>query len=95
MTTIKLFELVGSFAEDKDLAKNIRVERIEPAIIKEDDIILNFEGVESATQSFIHALISDLIRKHGSSVLEKIKFESCSDSIKKIIGIVTDYMQEG
>lgn len=58
-------------------------------------MILDFKGVDSATQSFIQSLISDLFRKYGSTVLDKIYFKNCNETIKKIINIVVDYMQEG
>ncbi|MBU0536111.1 MAG: STAS-like domain-containing protein [Nanoarchaeota archaeon] len=94
MKTIRLLKLVGSFAENKDIARDIRIKDIVPALEKEEDITLDFEGVESATQSFIHALISDLIRRYGIEVLDKIIFKNCNDTVKKIISIVADYMQE-
>lgn len=94
MMTIKLNKLVGSFAENKDIAREIRMKKIIPALKKGHDIILDFEKIEGATQSFIHALISDLIRNQGNDILDKIKFKSCNEIIKKIITIVVDYMQE-
>lgn len=94
MTRIKLIPIVGSFAENKDLARDIRIKRIIPALEKKEEITLDFEGIESATQSFIHALISDLIRNYGIEVLDKIFFKNCNDTTKKIINIVVDYMQE-
>jgi hypothetical protein len=95
MINIKLLERVGSFAENKDIARKIRIEEIIPALKKGQEIILDFSGIDAATQSFMHALISDLLRKFGNDVLEKIKFKSCSDNVQKIIMIVTEYMQEG
>ena len=68
MTVIKLLPLVGSFAENKDIAREIRVKQIIPALRDGKEITLDFSGVESATHSFIHALISDLIRKQGIEV---------------------------
>lgn len=94
MKMIKLLPTVGSFAENKDKARDIRLNKIIPALEKDEEIILDFEGIESATQSFIHALISDLIRKYGVEVLDKISFKNCNETIKKIINIVVDYMQE-
>lgn len=91
---IKIFEKTGEFAENKDVARDIRLNEIMPTLRKGEDVILNFNGVNSATQSFIHALISDVIRKEGIDVLDKIEFKSCNDTLKKIIGIVTDYMQK-
>jgi len=91
---IKIVDIAGSFAENKDLARETRLTKIIPALEKNEEVILNFEEIEGATQSFIHALISDIIRKYGSEVLEKISFKNCNDAVKKIINIVVDYMQE-
>lgn len=86
--------LVGSFAENKDKAREIRLEHIIPEILGGNQIILDFEGVDSATQSFIHALISDPIRNYGSGVLERILFRNCSDEVRKVVEMVVEYMQE-
>jgi len=93
MKKIKLFPRAGSFAENKDLARDIRIKEIIPSLEKEE-VTLDFTKVESATQSFVHALISDVIRIYGIEVLDRIFFKNCSDTIKKIISIVIDYMQE-
>jgi hypothetical protein len=94
MKEIILFARVGAFAENKDAGRDIRIQEIIPSLDKGEEVILDFENVESATQSFIHALISDIIRSKGIDVLDKIKFKNCNDTIKKIINIVTDYMQD-
>ena len=94
MKEIILNPIVGSFAENKDLARDIRKKKIIPELEKGEKVVLNFEGIDSATQSFIHALISDLIRKYGSQVLDEIYFKNCSETVQKIISIVTEYMQE-
>ncbi|MBU2099657.1 STAS-like domain-containing protein [Candidatus Micrarchaeota archaeon] len=91
---IKMFDEFGVFGEDKDKAKNIRENKILPALNKGEDIILNFEGVKSVTQSFMHALISKVIREKGTEVLEKIYFKECNDVVKEIVRIVTEYMQD-
>ncbi len=94
MKTIRLFPQTGSFAENKDVAREIRIEKIIPLLQKKEEITLDFTNIESATQSFIHALISDLIRIYGIEVLDRIHFKNCSEIVKTIITIVTDYMQE-
>lgn len=94
MMQIKLFKLVGPFAENKDIARDIRLKKLIPALEKGKTIVLDFENVEGATQSFVHALISDLMRKHGNEVLDKIQFKSCNETVKAIITIVVNYMQE-
>ncbi len=95
MSYIRLLPMVGSFAENKELAKKIRIEELLPQIKEQKEITLDFKGVDSTTQSFMHALLSDLIRKQGIEVLDLITFKNCSNTVKQIINIVVEYMQEG
>lgn len=92
--TIKMFEKTGRFAENKDAGREIRVTKILPALQQGEEVILDFDRVESATQSFIHSLISDALRQHGPQALDRIKFKSCSPTVKEMIGIVVEYMQD-
>lgn len=91
---IHIFREVGEFAEDKDRAEQIRLTKIAPALENGETVILDFKKVNSATQSFIHALISDVIRKNGIEILDKILFKNCNDIVKGVIEIVVDYMQD-
>ena len=93
MKIIEIYPIAGSFAEDKDKAKNIRLELITPILEGGEDLVLDFENVESLTQSFCHALLSELIRNYGVNVLDRISFKNCSDETKSIMEIVIDYMQ--
>lgn len=92
--TIKMRKLVGDFAENKDFAKKLRLEEIIPALSLGHEVVLDFEGVNGATQSFIHALISDPIREFREVAFDKLVYKSVSDSIREIISIVYRYMQE-
>jgi len=94
MITVDLFEKIGTFAENKDIARDIRINLLLPALEGKQEIILDFNKVEGATQSFVHALISDLFRKYGNEILEMIQFKSCNPTIREIISIVAEYMQE-
>ncbi len=95
MNTIILLPLVGSFAENKDKAREIRLEQIIPALEKGKSIILDFTNIEGVTQSFIHALVSDLVRHYGNEIFERVLFKNCAKNVQKIINIVADYMMEG
>ncbi len=90
---IRIRDHAGEFAENKDTARDIRVRLIEPCL-KKGEVVLDFSGVSAATQSFVHALLSELIRAHGPEVLDRISFRNCNETVRKIIMIVTDYMQE-
>lgn len=94
MKVIILKPLVGEFAENKDTARDIRREELIPLLERGEELTLDFQGIESVTQSFIHALISDLIRHYGIEVLDLLYFKNCNEIVKKIISIVVDYMQE-
>jgi hypothetical protein len=95
MKQISIFEKAGAFAENKDVARDIRTREIFPTLANGEEIVLDFEQVDAATQSFIHALISDVLRRLGNDALDRIAFKSCNDTVKKVINIVIGYMQEG
>jgi len=94
VTVINLFELAGEFAEDKDIARNIRIDKLLPALANGETVEIDFAQVGLATQSFIHALVSDVVRKEGPNVLDRIVFSNCNSSIKSLIRIVTEYSQD-
>jgi hypothetical protein len=95
MKIIAIRDHAGAFAENKDTARELRLSEIIPSLERGEEVVLDFSGVDATTQSFIHALISDLMRKHGASVLDRLEFKSCNETVRKIITIVVDYMQEG
>ena len=95
MKTILIAEKAGTFAENKDVAREIRVKHILPLLKNgEQEIVLDFADVTGATQSFVHALISEAIRKYGDDVFERLYFKNCSPAIQQVINVVADYMEE-
>ena len=94
MTTITIKTSAGDFAENKDIAKKIRIEQILPTLGKDEEVILDFAGVGGATQSFIHALVSDPIREFGNTAFDRLVFKNANPDIREIISIVYRYMQE-
>jgi hypothetical protein len=92
---IDLEKHCGNFAENKDVAREIRQNFILPAIQNEDQsITVDFDGIDSSTQSFMHALISEVLQKHGETVLDRIEFKNCNKAIKSLIGTVVNYSLE-
>jgi hypothetical protein len=91
---IKMQKLAGDFAENKDIAKKIRLEQIMPALLKHNEVVLDFDSVDGATQSFIHALISDPIRKFREVAYKNLFYKNANDNIREVISIVYRYMQE-
>lgn len=91
---IKLRKMVGDFAENKDIAKRLRLEKIMPALSQGDEVVLDFDGISGATQSFVHALISDPIRKLKNITFDNLAYKNANEEIREIISIVYRYMQE-
>ena len=94
MTTVYLYSEVGSFAEDKDAASRFRRDVILPTLEAGKDVEIDFSGVTLTTQSFIHALISEALRRHGESVLAHLTFRNCGDAARGIIETVVQYVLE-
>jgi hypothetical protein len=94
MKQISIVDRAGLFAENKDVGRDIRIREILPALEKGEEVVLDFEHVETATQSFVHALISEALRQYKDQALDRLAFKSCNDTIKKLVSIVVDYMQD-
>ena len=92
---IKIHNHIKSdFGENKDIAKDLRINMIMPALQKGEEVILDFSGVDGVTQSFIHALISEPIREFTDTVFDKLLFKNCSKLVQTVVQIVEEYMQE-
>ena len=91
---IKVKKYAGTFAENKDVARDIRINQIVPALRKSKTVILDFTDVSGATQSFVHALISDVIRHYGDDVYDRLLFKNCSPIVQEVVSIVAEYMHE-
>ena len=94
MKRISVFKAAGDFAENKDIARNLRTEQLMPSLRLGEPIVIDFTRVSLSTQSFVHALISDAIRQHGAKCLDRIKFKGCNEAIQALVSTVCDYMQD-
>jgi STAS-like domain of unknown function (DUF4325) len=83
------------FVEDKDAAKRLRKEIIMPALREDKNVVINFGGVTSSTQSFVHALVGEPLQTIGEEVLNKLEFRSCAPQIKSLVELVVDYSLGG
>ncbi len=91
---IYIAHLAGPFGENKDIARSIREQKIRPALLARKQVTLDFIGMNGATQSFVHALLSELIREFGPDIFDSLTFKNCSDVVREVILTVSDYMQE-
>jgi hypothetical protein len=92
---INIVERCGIFAENKDVARDIRDGLIRPTFEdSEETIVLDFTGIDSSTQSFIHALISHFFQSAGEQALDRFEFKGCNKAIKSLISTVINYSLE-
>lgn len=89
--TIKILDFAGGFAEDKSAARSVRLSDILPALRLHQTVTLDFTGVRLATQSFVHALISEPLHEFDENVLDHLIFKGCTEEVKTIIEIVITY----
>jgi hypothetical protein len=86
---------VKGFAENKDEARAHRLSTILPALTNGNRVVLDFAAVRYATQSYIHALIGEALKKFGEQALELIEFRNCSPQVRSAIELVVDYSLGG
>lgn len=94
-TTITIDSDSNGFAEDKDSARQLRLDQIMPALDAGERVAIDFTGVTHATQSYVHALIGEALNKHGEGVLDRIEFRNCSTALRGVIELVVDYSLGG
>jgi len=94
-TTIVVTPDESGFAENKDVAKELRLSRLLPALDSGEDVVIDFSGATRATQSFVHALVGEALQKYGESILDRIEFKKCTPAVKGVIELVVDYSVGG
>ncbi len=91
---LKIREHVGEFAENKDVGRELRRTVIEPAVDSGAAVVIDFRDVAVATQSFVHALLSEVIRQAPDKALQLMSFKNCNPAVKSTITLVAEYTQD-
>jgi hypothetical protein len=94
-TLVKVRAGAGGFSEDKDEARRIRTETILPALMTDSTVVLDFADVRYSTQSFVHALVGEVLKRFGEPILQRMEFRSCSPQVKSLVQLVVDYSLGG
>ena len=91
---VRIIDHAGYFAEDKDAAALVRTRDLMPVLARNESVTIDFSGVRLTTQSFVHALISEVLRAHGEGVLALMTFKGCSKLVRGIVETVVQYSLE-
>ena len=81
----------GPVAQDKDWAREARRKTLLPTVGRRERVTLDFSTVTMATQSFIHALLAEVVHSHGQEGLDCIELQGCSSQVKEVIKTVATY----
>ncbi|GMV19437.1 MAG: STAS-like domain-containing protein [Myxococcales bacterium] len=88
MTRVRLR---GPVAQDKDAARDYRTRIVLPAVRNGLPCVVDFSGVELVTQSFAHALLSEVFRMEGQKAVELLDFKGCRDGVRTVVETVAHY----
>jgi hypothetical protein len=80
---------VEEFSEDVERAREIRETIILPKVANGGMVIIDFDDVGFATQSFVHALLYDVFRIDGS--LARLSFAHCTRTTETAVKVVAAY----
>ncbi len=79
----------AEFEEDTEIAARIRTQEIRPRIEQGQGVIVDFKGLRAPTQSFVHALLYEVLKIPGGLV--GLSFRNCTASAKEVIKAVAAY----
>lgn len=83
----------AQFLGSRFRARELR-EEVEELLAHADEVVLDFTGMKSATQSFIDELVGVLVLKHGPDIVQRLVFKGCAEDIKEILGFVVSSRSE-
>lgn len=94
---IELFAVprtAANLAEDKGKADSLRKEHIGPHLKMGIPLQLDFGGVQIATQSFVHALIAEPLRRFGPERFKGlVHFVRVSSQVRQVLRIVVQHVR--
>jgi hypothetical protein len=80
----------GTLLADGTRAAEYREGRIDPYVDICSEIILDFSGIRSANSSFINALVSGAVERHGAKVLDILNFKGCNPVLRVLVESAID-----
>ena len=86
--------LVRYTSENTEQAERFAQEKLEPRILKREPVVLDFRGIEIATQSYLHALLFSALRLAWARQ-SFIYVVNASASVRSGIELIEDYALGG
>ena len=87
---LHVYNYFGKNADDKQAAIAYRNRHLLPAIDAGKLVVLDFDGVETSTHSFLNALLASPVRRMGMNAYKRIKITRAKGDIRETIDYVLD-----
>lgn len=87
---LHVYNYFGKNADDKQAAIAYRNRHLIPAIDEGKIVVIDFDGVETSTHSFLNALLASPIRRMGMSAYKRIKITRAKGDIRETVDYVLD-----
>ena len=87
---LHVYNFFGKHADDKAAAISYRNRHLLAAVDAGQVVVLDFEGVETSTHSFLNALLASPIRRMGLQAYKRIKVTRAQPDIRETIDYVLD-----
>ena len=90
---------LGAHLANGEAAAEYSLTQVEPHLAHMESIVLDFAGVRNANSSFMNALISGIVERHGDGVLSRLVFKNCTPVLSVLVNSAIDLglqkLQEG
>lgn len=87
---INIKNYFGLYAENKDLAKKIRDEKLLPALAENKTLTIDFDEIVSAPHSLLNAMLATPIERLGLKAYKKIKIINAAPEIRETLDFIFD-----
>ncbi len=87
---INIRNYFGRYAEDKDLAKKIRDEKLLPALAENKTLTIDFDEIVSAPHSLLNAMLATPVERIGLAAYKKIKIINAAPEIRETLDFIFD-----
>ena len=88
--TVSIQKYFGKYAENKDLAKKLRDEKLLPALAENKKLIIDFADVIFATDGVLTAMLATPIQRLGLPAYKKIKVINVASDIRVMLDFIFD-----
>ncbi|HZW86073.1 MAG TPA: DUF4325 domain-containing protein [Gallionella sp.] len=85
---LHIYNYFGRYADDKQAAIDYRGRHLLPAVEEGKSFVVDFQGVESSTHSFLNALFASPIKRMGLLSFKRIRIVNATSDIRETVDYI-------